>query len=745
MPVGEVAGLGSMSMGARGPSIVHSEVRSDGVCVLTLDDPHRALNTITPELGAAFSAALDAAQRDGRVRAIVLRSGKKDSFLVGANIEYLQTIRFAKDAEEASRELSRRFARIANLTKPVVACVHGAALGGGFELALACTAAVATDDQTTLLGLPEVKLGLMPAANGLIRVAQRAGLKAAIDLGLSGRNVKPNQALALGLVDEVVAPSAALEASCRFAMRLVTQPALRRALPKRRAWMRHRGSVIARLREVAPRVLIEKNPLGRAVMFRRARAEAAKETRGHYPAVDRMLDVLTRFGSRGFAPAAKLEAELFGELVVSETSHRLVELFFAHAATKKDLGVEPNERDRAQPDPVDRVAVIGAGLMGAGIAYVTAQAGLTVHINDTDEVALGRGLRYAKDVLDERVRRGSITSLQRDRTFARLAGTTDYSGLGAADLVIEAVFEDLALKHSVLGDVEARVKDTCVIASNTSSLPITRIAEASKHPDRILGMHYFSPVHRMQLLEVVRTKHTDPRAIATAVALGKRQGKTVIVVNDGTGFYTTRIMVPFLNEAVRMLTEGVTVDTVDRALVDWGFPTGPLDHLDELGIDVASHVATVMEEAFGERLRVPEALAALRADDRKGKKNGRGFYLHDKLTKRVDDTVYLGLRIKPLARPMPDEISLRCTMALVNEALRCLDEGILRSARDGDVGAIFGLGFPPFRGGPFRYVDVLGAPEILRRTRSLEQRFGARFEPAPLLVEMARKGQRFYG
>ena len=731
----------------RAVSVVRSEVRHDGVCVLTLDDPSETHNTITPQLGAELAAALDTANADERVKAIVLRSGKKDSFLVGANIDYLRTIRFAKDAEDASLEVSKRFARIAGSKKPVVACVHGAALGGGFELALACTATVATDDDKTLLGLPEVKLGLMPAANGLLRVADRAGLQVAIDLGLTGRSLKPKMALALGLVDEVVATPVALEATCRFALRLVTRPEMRRALPKRRAWMRHRGSTLARLRE-APRVLLEKNPIGRALLFRRARAEAAQETRGHYPATERMLDVLARFGGRGFGAAAKLEARLFGELVVSETSHRLVELFFAHTASKKDPGVEPAEHDRAQPFPVERIEVVGAGLMGAGIACVSIQAGFSVRLKDTDDAALGRGLTYVRDVLDERARRGSITTLERDRTFALLSGTNDHSGLGTADLVIEAVFEELALKHAVLRDLERVVKPTCVIASNTSSLPITQIAEASARPERILGMHYFSPVHRVPLLEVVRTKRTDPRAVATAVAVGKKQGKTVIVVRDGTGFYTTRILVPFLNEATQMLTESVSVDSIDRALVDWGFPTGPLHLLDEIGIDVAAHVAEVMHGAYGERLRPPEALASLQGDDRKGKKNGRGFYLHGrgrKAERRVDDTVYHHLRMRPLARPMADEISLRCTMALVNEALRCLDEGILRSPRDGDVGAVCGIGFPPFRGGPFRYVDVLGAPEILRRTRSLEQRFGARFEPASLLVEMARKGKRFYG
>ena len=757
----EVVSLGTI---VRAPSIVRTEVRADGVAVLTLDDPHETHNTITPQLGAELAAALEGAEADARVKAVVLRSGKKDSFLVGANIDYLQTLRFATDAEEASLEVGKRFARIAETGKPVVACVHGAALGGGFELALACTATVASDDPKTVLGLPEVKLGLMPAANGLLRVAERAGLRVAIDLGLTGRSVKPKKALTLGLVDEVVAAPSLLEAACRLALRLVTRPAIRRRLPQRRAWMLHRGAPLLRLRSL-DRLFLEKNPLGRALLFRRARTEAAKKTLGHYPAPGRMLDVLERMGKKGFRSAAVLEARLFGELVVSETSHRLVELFFATTAAKKDPGVETSESD-ARPYPVERVSVIGAGLMGAGIACVSVQAGLSVRMKDTDDVALGRALAYVKDILDERVRRGSRTTLESDGAFARLSTANDYSGIATADLVIEAVFEDLTLKRAVLRDVEKLVKDACVVASNTAALPITRLAESAARPDRILGMHYFSPVQDMPLLEVVRTKHTDPRAVATAVAVGKRQGKNVIVVHDGPGFYTTRILTPYLNEAAQLLTEGLSVDVVDAALIDWGFPRGPLHLLDEMGIDVAAHVATAMGEAFGERLRPPAVLAALQNDHRNGRKNGRGFYLYERsarggktaIAKRVDQTVYQALHLDvaarragqparslPHAKPMPEEISLRCTMALLNEALRCLDEGILRSARDGDVGAIFGIGFPPFRGGPFRYVDGLGAPEVLRRTRSLEQRFGARFEPAPLLVEMARKAKRFYG
>ena len=741
--------MGGVTLGTivRAPSIICTEVRADGVSVLTLDDPGETHNTITPQLGAELAAALEVADRDARVKAVVLRSGKPESFLVGANIDYLRTIRFANDAEVAALEVSKRFGGIAASRKPVVACVHGAALGGGFELSLACTATVATNDRATLLGLPEVKLGLMPAANGLLRVAQRAGLEVAIDLGLTGRSVSAAEALTHGFVDEVVPPAEALAAACRLALQLARRPDLRRALPRRRAWLRHRGSSVARVREAAPRLLLENNPVGRSVLFRRAREAAERETRGHYPAAQRMLDVLARFGGRGFAAAAKLEAKLFGELVVSETSHRLVELFFATTAAKKDPGVEHDERARAQARPVTKIAVIGSGLMGAGIAYASLQAGFDVRLTDTEPTAVERGLAYVKDVVLERERRGKLTSAERTATVARLSGGRDYEGVEDADLVIEAVFEDLDWKHAVLRDLEARVKPTCVIASNTSALRIARIAEAAARPERVLGMHYFGPVHRVPLLEVVRAARTGPAAIATAVAVGRRQGKNVIVVRDGTGFYTTRILAPFLNEATILLTEGVSIPTIDDALVDWGFPTGPLHMLDEMGIDLAAHVASTLEAAYGARLGAPQVLAALRMDDRKGRKNGRGFYLYGrgpKAGRRVDDTVYQAIPIRPLAKPMPDEISLRCTMALVNEALRCLDENILRSPRDGDVGAIFGLGFPPFRGGPFRYVDVIGPQEILRRTRSLEQRFGARFEPAPLLIEMARKGKRFY-
>lgn len=718
------------STAARDTPLVTTELR-DGIAILTLDDPASTVVTTTPALVARFGAALDRANADRNARAIVIRSAKPATFVVGANVGLLRAFRFAEDAEHAARDVARLFARLASGPKPTVAYVHGPALGGGFELALACTACVATDDVRTTLGLPEVRLGLVPAGGGLFRVAERAGLRVALELGVGGRPVSPARALRLGLLDEVVAESIGLASALALARALADDP--------KRGTRRSRVSL--------PRALVERNPIGRAVLFRRARAETARTSRGHYPAAERVIDLLERWASRGLRSATELEAHVFGDLVVSETAHRLIDLFAAQTELKKDAGLAPGEI--ATPAAVERVAVVGAGLMGAGIAATSAQAGLLVRMKDADPVAVGRGLRHVKSIVDARFRRGATSEVERDATFARVTAATSYAGFRAVDLVVEAVFEDLALKHRVLRDVEAVVRDECVLASNTSSLPIARIAEVLKRPERLVGMHYSSPVERMPLLEVVRTPLTDPRAVATAVAVGKRQGKTVIVVADGPGFFTTRILVPYLHEAVHLLTDGSAIDTVDAGLVAWGFPIGPFRLMDEVGLDLTANVSQVTESAFGDRMRAPRAYGALKADDRRGRKNARGFYLYGSAaprTKTVDPTVYGVLGAAPRPRSASaDEAALRCVVALVNEAVRCLDEGIVRSPRDGDVGAVLGVGFPAFRGGPFRYVDAVGAPEILRRVRSLEQAYGARFAPAERLVDMARTGKRFYG
>jgi len=389
--------------------------------------------------------------------------------------------------------------------------------------------------------------------------------------------------------------------------------------------------------------------------------------------------------------------------------------------------------------------------MGGGICYVTMNnASLPIRLKEKDLDGLARGFKYVTDIFAERVKKRQMTKVERVAKMALLTGSIDYAGFGDVDVVIEAVFEDLGLKHRVLKDVETLCSPNTIFASNTSSIPITRISENAARPELVVGMHYFSPVHKMPLLEVIATKKTAPWVVATAVELGKKQGKTVIVVNDGVGFYTSRILGPLMNEASYILAEGIKIEDIDGAMRRWGWPVGPITLLDEVGIDIAAHVGPIMVEAFGERMRPPPTMEKLVADNRKGRKNERGFYLYGEAAKKkgkgkhVDASVYEVLGIEPKNKMAPEEIQMRCSLQFVNEALRCYGDGILRTVRDGDIGAIFGLGFPPFRGGPFRYVDAVGASEVLKRIEGYHQKLGTRWEPAPVLVEMAKSGKRFH-
>lgn len=711
--------------------IVTTTVGDDHVAIVTIDDTTETLNTIGPRFGEELTTTLEKLGGDTNVVAIVLRSGKKDSFVVGANIEFLSAIRVAGEAEALAGELAKRLGALRK-GKPIVAAVHGAALGGGFELALAAHAIVASDHKKTVLGLPEVQLGLLPAANGMLRVAERAGLATALDISLTGKNLRPAKAKKLGLVDEVCPEPVLLRVAIEHAKKL----AQRKSAPKKP------NKIDA---EAVKKLVLEENPLGRKLLFSKAREATRKKTRGHYPATERILDVLELYGKKGFSAAAALEAKHFGELVVSASSHALRSIFFATTALKKDTGVDDPS---VAPRKVDKIGMLGAGLMGGGIAYVTSQAGIGVRLKDRDDAGVGRGLKYVREIVDERVKRKSVTREEAHQQLALVSGTTDYSGMKNADVVIEAVFEDIALKHAVLREVEAATSAHTIFASNTSSLPIGRIAEVAERPENVVGMHYFSPVHKMPLLEVIRAPKTSDEAVVTAVALGKKQGKTVIVVNDGVGFYTTRILAPYLNEAAYLVAEGVAIEAIDKALLDWGFPVGAIKLIDEVGIDVGAHVGKITLEAFGDRMRPPPGLEKLVKDGRAGKKNKKGFYLYDgdKKTagKKVDPSVYTLLGVTPNKELKAEEIQMRCALVFVNEAVRCLEEGILRSPRDGDIGAIFGLGFPPFRGGPFRWVDAVSAAEVVKRLRAFESRFGERFTPAKRLVEMAEKDTTFY-
>jgi 3-hydroxyacyl-CoA dehydrogenase/enoyl-CoA hydratase/3-hydroxybutyryl-CoA epimerase len=692
---------------------------ASGVLVLTLDVPGEKVNTLGRGMLEEFQGLLAEAEGDRTLKGVVIRSAKPDNFIAGADIKDFLTIKSALEGETLSRGGQALLDRLEALPIPVVAAIHGSCLGGGLELALACRYRVASDDPKTVLGVPEILLGLLPGAGGSQRLPRLVGLVKGLDLILTGRSLKATKALRAGLVDEVVPQPVLVEAAKRAALGL----ALGKITPRR-----HGIPITERL--------------ARPVIFHQARRGVMAKTNGHYPAPFEAIEAVKQGTATTLAQGLQIEARAFGRLSVSDESRALVNVFFATQEIKKDAGY-PEGTKAAE---VRKVGVLGAGLMGAGIAGVSADRGVLVRMKDASDDALAKGLRAVRDVFEERRKRGSLTRLELLHRMDCVSTTLDYTGFRRADLVIEAVFEDLDLKRKVLDEVEAAVAETCVVASNTSSIPIRDVARGAKRPERILGMHFFSPVHKMPLLEVVVTPETEPTAVATAVHYGRRLGKHVIVVRDGPGFYTSRTLAPYMQEASRLVEEGARVDAVDKAMLDFGFPVGPVALLDEVGIDVGARVAKVMHQHFGERMAPPAAMAKVIADGRLGRKNKRGFYTYDGGRKRVDETVYAllpggGARKDVTAREIQD----RLVFAFLNEAAYCLEEGILRSPRDGDVGAIFGLGFPPFLGGPFRYLDHLGARFAVEMLERLEGRHGERFRPAPILKDLAREGWSLHG
>jgi 3-hydroxyacyl-CoA dehydrogenase/enoyl-CoA hydratase/3-hydroxybutyryl-CoA epimerase len=702
-----------------------TELRDD-VMILWIDVPGEPVNTLTPSMIDEFEQVFADIEKETTLKGIVIASAKPVGFIAGADVEQFAKFGSAHEASQVSALGQEALNRLEKLPVPTVAAIHGACLGGGLEMALACRYRVATNHSSTVLALPEVQLGVIPGMGGTQRLPQLIGLQAALDMILSGRNIRAAKAIKMGLVDEIVHPAILIDLAVDRARGLAEG----RIKPARRS-------------SGASDILLAGNPLGRSVVFRKARESVLEKTHGHYPAPLAALDAIRAGYDRGFKSGLNTEAKLFGELAVGEVSRQLVYLFFARNATRKDPGVSgdaPDVRD------VRKLGVLGAGFMGAGIASIAVQEGTLVRMKDTDPKRVASGLRAVRDVLRERLVRKQITRLEYEDMLVMVGGTTDYSGFASADIVIEAVFEDLTVKQTVLREAEVMLDPEAVYASNTSTIPIGRIAEAAQHPERVLGMHFFSPVHKMPLLEVIVTPRTSPAATVTAVAYGKEVGKTVIVVNDGPGFYTTRILSAYMNEAGRLLDEGAAIEAVDKALVEFGFPVGPITLLDEVGIDIGGHVGRTMAESFGARMAPSDAMRKVVEAGRTGRKGRSGFYQYDEKGEKgaVDEAVYGIIGREHRADIPANEITERCVFAMVNEAVLCLEEGILRSARDGDIGAVFGLGFPPFRGGPFRYVDTVGADTIVGRLEDLHARFSNRFSPARLLVEHARARKRFH-
>ena len=686
--------------------------RPDHVALIIFDSPQKSVNTLTNDSIDCLEQILDEVAQDPTILACVLTSAKKDTFIAGADLDVLHAVTTAKEAERMSRRSHALLNRISQLQVPIVAAVHGAALGAGLEIMLACDYRVASTDSKTVFALPEVQLGLLPGGGGTQRLFRLIGLREALPMLLAGKRMRAKKALALGLIDRLAEKDELIETAVNLA----------------------KGQAKNKLRLLRGRLSILDRalmfPFVRTLLLRQARRSVMRKTYGLYPAPLAILKCVEIGLRQGMHAGLEKESELFGTLVVSSEAKNLIWLFHATHDLKKAGG----------RGTLKKLGVLGAGLMGEGIATVSLPLNNVV-LKDVSEDTLSR----AKTNIETYYRKRANTAAP-----ARLTCTTSLNELADAELVIEAIFEDLDLKRKVLAEVESVISPTAVFASNTSALPISQIAAQAKNPERILGMHYFSPVPQMPLLEIIVTPRTSANALATAQSYGVAQGKTVIVVKDSPGFYTTRILAPLLNESMLLLEEGASIEAIDKAMKQFGFPVGPLALLDEVGIDVGAHVANDLGRAFEARSgSASDGLSRLQKAGYAGRKNRLGFYQYPKgkkksskklVNKRVYDFFGGSERKIFPAQLITDRIALM----MLNEAVYCLQEEVIRSPLDGDVGAVLGLGFPPFRGGPFHHIDTVSASRITTRLTELALLYGPRFKPAALLSKLAKSGGRFY-
>lgn len=703
------------------------EFDGDGVAWLIFDRPESKVNLLTGSVMQALDELLAEVEEEvrlGRTKALVIRSGKPGAFIAGADIGEIAGITDPREAEAKAREGQRIFQRLEDLPIPSIAVIDGASMGGGTELALATSYRLATDRPETRIALPEVRLGIIPGFGGTTRLPRLIGPKRAIELIVTGKSVDAHRARRIGLVDEVIPAPRYEERVRRFAWERIDHGRLRS--PRRKAFL--------------DRLLEDTGP-GRTILFRQARQEILRETGGHYPAPLAALRTISASLSLPLDEAFEREADAVGRLIASDVSKNLIHIFnLMEGARKARLPGTPRE--------VDRVGVLGAGVMGGGIAQLMAYRGIPVRLKDIGEEALSAGLRHARSVFERAVKRRRIDRREAEKGMGLISPTLDYSGFGAADLVIEAVVERIDVKKQVLREVEAEVGEDAVIASNTSTISISEMQGALERPERFCGMHFFNPVDRMPLVEIIRGRESSEDTVATVFALALRLGKTPVVVNDGPGFLVNRLLAPYLNEAGWLLAEGASIERVDAVLRDFGMPMGPFRLLDEVGLDISRNAAAILYQAFGERMQPAVPLLHLAEVDRLGRKGGRGFYRYEGgREKGVDESVYADLRaaIPEARREIPaQEIRDRTILVMVNEAARALEDGIVESAGEVDLAMVTGTGFPPFRGGLLRYADSLGTPILLERLLALEEEHGPRFRPAPLLRELAIRNGSFY-
>ncbi|MBC7141851.1 MAG: enoyl-CoA hydratase/isomerase family protein [Rhodobacteraceae bacterium] len=717
-------------------------VDADGVATFTWDVPGKSMNVMTREAFAQVSEMVDTALADPAVKGIIVTSGKKD-FAGGMDLNVLARIReeagdspapalfdFTMSGHHILRKLERAGMDAKTLKggKPVVCAIPGTCAGIGTEIALACHRRIMADNPKAKIGLPEILVGLFPGGGGTTRFSRMVGAMAAAPVLLEGKMLEPAKARAAGLIDEVV-PAGDLLARAKEWVLSATDADIVKPWDQK-GWKMPGGAPY--------------HPAG-FMTFVGANAMVLGKTQGVYPAAKALLGAVYEGALVPFDTALTIEARWFTSVLMDPSSSAMIRSLF--------LNKEALEKGANRPDVADqtvkKLGILGAGMMGAGIAYVSANAGIEVVLIDAKQEAADKGKAHAEGILDKGMKRGKVSAEKKAEVLGRISATTDYAALAGCDLIVEAVFEDMGVKAEVTAKAEAAIPETAIFATNTSTLPISDLARASKRPGQFIGIHFFSPVDRMMLVEIIRGRETGDVAVAKALDFVRQLRKTPIVVNDARFFYANRCIIPYINEGIRMVAEGVEPALIENAAKLLGFPLGPLQLVDETSIDLGVKIARATRAAMGDAYpdgAVDAVLFAMADKGRLGRKSAAGFYAYD------DKGGRLGLwdelsGLWPVAETQPDlpEVQHRLMMAQVLEAVRALEEGVLEDIREGDVGAILGWGFAPWSGGPFSWLDILGPEKAVAICDGLEKAHGARFAAPTLLREVAAKGQTFYG
>ena len=719
-------------------------VAGKSIAYLYFDLQNEKVNKFNREVMAEFEQLIQELKgKASKIDALILFSKKPGNFIAGADITLFQAAKTAAEATELSRAGQVLLNHWEDLPFPRVVGINGTCMGGGCELSLASTAIVMSNDPSARIGLPETMLGVVPGMGGCVRMPWKVGIAQALDLILSGRTLTGEKAAKAGLADACL-PKENFEQNAvnwvianfdrlKSGARIGKEPKLGGS-----------GGLVGSL--------LENNPLGRAVVFKKAREGVLSKTKGQYPAPMEAIDVIQETGTgyranfRGEKreSAMKREADGFGRMAATDISKSLIRLFFLTESVKKSNGLTDGKT--VETKKIATAGVLGAGVMGGGIAQLLADKGVTVHMKDIRNEALELGIQHALEIFKKSLKRKSITQRQLQQKLNRIAPTTTYDGFKNVEFVIEAVVEKMEIKQSVLKDLENYIPDSCVVATNTSSLSVSQMQTAMKKPERFAGMHFFNPVNKMPLVEVIRGKDSSDQAVSQVYQFCKQIGKTPIVVKDSPGFLVNRLLMPYLTEAAIMVSEGIRIEEMDPALLKFGMPMGPIELIDEVGLDIGDKVGHILNDAFGERMAPPKTFEKLLEMKRLGKKTGSGFYLYtgEKKKKMFDPNIYQILGITPVANKIPaQEIVDRCVLNMINEAARCLEDKVVETPQDVDLGMIMGTGFPPFRGGLMRFADSYGLKNVVARLEELSKKYGMRFTPSDALKKAAEKGS-FY-